>query len=139
MTRPIQARIHMDALAHNYSVAKQLAPRSQALAVIKADGYGHGYARVVRALPHADGFAMLNLENAIALRVSGEIRPLMMLEGFFDREELLACAEHDIWTSVHSEHQLALLESTPLPRPLSVWLKLNTGMNRLGFRPEDPF
>ena len=136
MTRPIQARIHMDALAHNYSVAKQLAPRSQALAVIKADGYGHGYARVVRALPHADGFAMLNLENAIALRESGEIRPLMMLEGFFDREELLACAEHDIWTSVHSEHQLALLESTPLPRPVSVWLKLNTGMNRLGFRPE---
>lgn len=136
MTRPIQARIHMDALAHNYSVAKQLAPRSQALAVIKADGYGHGYARVVRALPHADGFAMLNLENAIALRESGELRPLMMLEGFFDREELLACAEHDIWTSVHSEHQLALLESTPLPRPLSVWLKLNTGMNRLGFRPE---
>ena len=55
---------------------------------------------------------MLNLENAIALRESGEIRPLMMLEGFFDREELLACAEHDIWTSVHSEHQLALLEST---------------------------
>ena len=137
MTRPIQARIHMDALAHNYSVAKQLAPRSQALAVIKADGYGHGYARVVRALPHADGFAMLNLENAIALRESGEIRPLMMLEGFFDREELLACAEHDIWTSVHSEHQLALLESTPLPRPVRVWLKLNTGMNRLGFTAAD--
>lgn len=136
MTRPIQARIHRDALAHNYTVAKQLSPHSQALAVIKADGYGHGYARVVRALPHADGFAMLNLENAIALREAGEVRPLMMLEGFFDRAELLACAEHDIWTSVHSEHQLALLASTPLPRPVSVWLKLNTGMNRLGFRPE---
>lgn len=136
MTRPIQACIHMDALAHNYSVARQLAPHSQALAVIKADGYGHGYTRVVRALPHADGFAMLNLENAITLRESGEVRPLMMLEGFFDRAELLACAEHGIWTSVHSEHQLALLESTPLPRPVSVWLKLNTGMNRLGFRPQ---
>ena len=87
MTRPIQARIHRDALAHNYTVAKQLSPRSQALAVIKADGYGHGYARVARALPHADGFAMLNLENAIALReVSQAERRLETGSGFAGRQ-----------------------------------------------------
>ena len=136
MTRPILARIHPDALAHNYRLAKQHAPQGRAMAVIKADGYGHGFLQVVAALPEADGFALLNSENALTLRDNGETRPLVLLEGFFDVAELRACAQAGIGVAIHHEAQLRMLETTPLPAtgaPLTVWLKLNTGMNRLGF------
>lgn len=139
MTRPILARIHPDALAHNYRLAKQHAPQGRAMAVIKADGYGHGFLQVVAALPEADGFALLNSENALTLRDHGETRPLVLLEGFFDVAELRACAQAGIGVAIHHEAQLRMLETTPLPAtaaPLTVWLKLNTGMNRLGFRPQ---
>ena len=103
MTRPILARIHPDALAHNYRLAKQHAPQGRAMAVIKADGYGHGFLQVVAALPEADGFALLNSENALTLRDHGETRPLVLLEGFFDVAELRACAQAGIGVAIHHE------------------------------------
>ena len=84
MSRPIQARISLSALRHNYWMAKRAAPRSRVFAVVKANGYGHGYDRVARALPQADGFATLELESALAIRERLITAPVLLLEGFFE-------------------------------------------------------
>ena len=133
MTRPIQATIHTAALRHNYRQAKIAAPASRAYAVIKANGYGHGMLRVADALNDADGFALLEIEQAQQLREQGFMQPIILLEGVFGPEELAICAELDLRIAVHCEEQLRWLEGARLVRPLDVCLKLNTGMNRLGF------
>lgn len=136
MSRPILARIDLAALRHNYHVVRQATSHSKILAVIKANAYGHGMLRVAQALPEADGFAVLAVEEGVALRNAGIRQAILMLEGFFDASELPALAAHSISTAVHSIEQVEMLEKTALPQPVSVFLKLNTGMNRLGFRPE---
>lgn len=133
MTRPIQATIHSAALQHNYHLLKARAPHSQAYAVIKANAYGHGLVRTAQALADADGFALLEIEQAQVLRELGFDLPILLLEGVFEPEELTICAEQDFRVAVHSEQQLVWLENARLAHPLRVCLKLNTGMNRLGF------
>ena len=137
ISRPIRARIAPTAILQNYRLAKQKSPTAKAWAVIKANAYGHGQWRAVEALRgEADGFAMLEPENAIALREAGVTQPILLLEGFFSSRDVRALVEHRISTVVHCAEQIdALLGSGPLKNPVSVFLKLNTGMNRLGFTP----
>lgn len=137
MTRPIRVEIHPSALLHNYRRCKQLSRSNTTLAVIKADAYGHGSLLTARALAdEADGFALLNIEDAIRLRAAGIRQPITLLEGPFDRREVEAMAEYGIAGAIHSPHQMAWLAEGSLPRPVEVWLKVNSGMNRLGFTPE---
>ncbi len=133
MSRPIEALFNAAALAHNYQLIQQHAPAARTLAVIKANAYGHGVERVVAALPAADGFAILEIETAIQLRRSGITQPLLLLEGVFTAAELLNCAIYDLSITVHSAVHIEWLEQAQLARPIKVFLKLNTGMNRLGF------
>lgn len=132
MTRPILATIHTDALRHNLAVVRRHAPHSKVLAVIKANGYGHGMLRVAHALNDADGFAVLSFSEAIALREAGFGQTLLMLEGVFSADELPLVAKHRVSIVVHSEPQLLMLEAARGQAPVDVFLKVNTGMNRLG-------
>ncbi len=133
MSRPLQAFISLPALRHNYGVAKGTASRSKVLAVVKADGYGHGVERVARALPGADGFATLELDGAVRLRESGFKGTILLLEGFFEPDEIEVMSRHGLSTALHSAEQLSMLIAHKPKKPLDVWFKINTGMNRLGF------
>lgn len=136
MTRPIHARIDLAALRHNHAIARRHAGQARLWSVIKADGYGHGALRVARGLAEvADGFALIELDVAIALRAAGMRQPLLMLEGFYAAEELPFFVRHDLIPVVHRLDQAALLAASGLPMP--VYLKLNTGMNRLGFNRDE--
>jgi alanine racemase len=132
MTRPIQARIRASALRNNLAVARRHAPDARLMAVIKANAYGHGLMRAARALQDADGLAVLDLDAALRLRAEGYGRRILLLEGFFDLPELPVMAQHHLATVVHCAEQLRMLEALPLSTPVDVFLKLNTGMNRLG-------
>jgi alanine racemase len=136
MTRPVRARIDLQALQHNFQQARRAAPGSCVMAVVKANAYGHGLIRVARALQEADGFAVARLEEALELREAGIRQPITLLEGFLSAAEL---AEVDRWgldVVVHQEAHLALLEHSRLAHALRVWIKVDTGMHRLGFAPE---
>ncbi len=133
--RPIRATIHSAALRHNLALAKSRAPNSKVVAVIKADGYGHGMLRVARALADVDGFAVLRAEEGVVLREAGFRQTILLLEGVFEASELSIASEHGLSIAVHNEEQLRMLEQAKLPQPVNVFLKLNTGMNRLGFVP----
>ncbi|MBW7903316.1 MAG: alanine racemase [Rhodocyclaceae bacterium] len=137
MPRPIRARIDRDALLHNYLLAKARVPGARAWAVVKANAYGHGLLNAADALAEAaDGFALLDLAEAVALRQAGVRQPILLLEGFFTAEDLELVAEHRLSLVVHRLDQLQLLRQAGLPLRVPVYVKLNTGMNRLGFRPE---
>src|SRR4051812_46921654 len=133
MSRPIQAQVSLTALRHNYWMAKRVAPRSRVFAVVKANGYGHGADRVARALPQADGFATLELDSALAIRERLITAPVLLLEGYFEHTELRHISAAGIATVIHNEDQLRMLELDKPTRLVDVWLKINTGMNRLGF------
>ena len=133
MPRPLQALIDLSALEHNLSVVRHHAPRSRVMAVIKADAYGHGLLRAAEALANADGFAMLELDAAVRLREAGYRHTILLLEGFFDMEELAWIEQHRLSTVIHNREQIAMLSACRLPGRLDVFLKLNTGMHRLGF------
>jgi len=142
MPRPILARIDLSALRHNYLLARSrvaVPPQAaKAWAVVKANAYGHGLLRVAGALADvADGFALLDIEEAIALREAGIRRPILLLEGFFDSADLSACAEYSLIPAIHRLAQLDMLRDAALPVRLPIYLKLNTGMNRLGFTPAE--
>ncbi|HQT00328.1 MAG: alanine racemase [Hydrogenophilales bacterium 16-64-46] len=131
--RPIQARISIGALAHNLRVARRHAGTARVFAVVKANAYGHGLSRARRAFAAADGFAVLTLEEAANLRLMGIEQPILLLEGFFAADEVASCAELDLWPVLHHAAQLDWLERSPPARPLSVFLKFDSGMHRLGF------
>ena len=135
MSRPIRAHIDLAALKNNLRVVRRTAP-SRIMAVIKANAYGHGLQRVAEALDEAEGFALLDIRDAILLREAGFRQTILLLEGFFTADELPLLAEYELSTVVHSAHQLAMLDAYPRRGGLSIWLKINTGMNRLGFVPE---
>ena len=135
MSRPIQAHIDLSALQNNLRVARRLAS-SRIMAVIKANAYGHGLLRAAEALVDAEGFALLDVRDAIALREAGFRQTILLLEGFFTADELPLLAEYELSTVIHSPQQLAMLNAYPRRNTLPVWLKINTGMNRLGFAPE---
>ncbi|VFT72270.1 alanine racemase [Klebsiella aerogenes] len=115
---------------------RRAAPGSRLWAVVKANAYGHGVARVWSALSGADGFALLNLEEAILLREQGWKGPILLLEGFFHADELAVLDQYRLTTSVHSNWQIKALQQAKLRAPLDIYLKVNSGMNRLGFMPE---
>jgi alanine racemase len=133
MSRPIKARFNPDALKNNFAVARRLADGARILAVIKANAYGHGLLRTARALAGCNGFALLELDDAIRLRDAGYRQRILLLEGFFSEAELPHILEHDLTVMVHSREQLAMLRNLRTERTLDVFLKFNTGMNRLGF------
>ncbi|MBI5451225.1 MAG: alanine racemase [Gammaproteobacteria bacterium] len=135
MTRAAQVMLDPQALRHNFQRVRQCAPRSRVLAVIKDNGYGHGMVATARALGEADGFAVACLEEALALRNSGIRKTIVMLSGYFGREELSVIADHDLTVVLHHRSQLQVLEASDPYAPIRLWIKLNTGMNRLGFRP----
>lgn len=139
MPRPLQAVIDMAALASNHAKARALAPRSRVLATIKANGYGHGLLRVERALADADGFAVCEIDQAAALRERARSargdRLVLLLEGFFSTPDLLVCSREGICPVVHDRAQVEMLEQTRLESPIDVFVKMNSGMNRLGFAP----
>jgi alanine racemase len=133
--RPIRAEISRAALRHNYLLAKKRAPHSKLLAVVKAGAYGHGIGQALNAWGDADGFALVELEAAINLRQAGVTAPILLLEGFFAPEEIPLLAAHRLATVVHNDAQLGMLQAAKLQQPLDIFLKFNTGMNRLGFAP----
>ena len=134
MTRPSRALIDLNALRHNYYVAHDL-HGGRALAVIKANAYGHGAVRCAEALQGiVDGFAVAFADEAFELRASGIVSPLLILEGCFDSDELIKASELGLWTAVHQESQLQAIEQTPLPAgSIHAWLKVDSGMHRAGF------
>jgi alanine racemase len=136
MTRTATAVIDLQALAHNLQQAQTAAPHSQTFAVIKADGYGHGMVPVARALSDAQGFAVANVPEALALREAGIGKSILLLEGFAHGDELAAIRQQDLIPVIHHAHQLQALEQAGEGN-LSVWLKVDTGMHRLGFAPQD--
>jgi alanine racemase len=129
--RPLLARISLDALAHNLAIARRHAGNARIFSVVKASAYGHGLGRAVQALSATDGYAVLNIDEAASLRQMGIEKPILMLEGPFDAEDMNACAELNLTPVVHSPHQIEWLSR--VARPLHVFLKFNSGMNRLGF------
>lgn len=133
MSRPIRATFDLSAFRHNLGIARQLAGNARVLAVIKANGYGHGVRRAAQALSGADGFAMLELDDAVRLREAGYRQPILLLEGFFSEDELVPILEHELSIVVHDREQLRMLARLDGSRKIDVFAKFNTGMNRLGF------
>lgn len=134
MARPIHAHINLDALKHNLYITRRIT-KSRIMAVVKANAYGHGLLQVAEALESADGFALLDVRDAVKLREAGFRQAILLLEGFFSVEDLQLVAEYDLATVIHNEKQLANLDAYPRRGNLQVWLKVNSGMNRLGFFP----
>jgi alanine racemase len=137
MARPIVAEVDLAAIAANLAAVRRYAPATEVLAVVKANAYGHGLQRVLPALVDADGLALIELDAALALRSAGYTRPILLLEGFFDATELETIARHRLQVVVHDGEQVRMLERAALPAPIDVYVKANTGMNRLGFVPAD--
>jgi len=135
MPRPIEAVIHAEALAHNLRRARACAADARVWAVVKANAYGHGIANVFGALKRADGFALLDLDEAERVRELGWRGPVLLLEGCFEARDLDACSRLDLWHVVHRDAQIDWLAAHKTARPQRVFLKLNSGMNRLGFAP----
>lgn len=135
--RPAHALIHLDALRHNYRLARELGG-GKALAVIKADAYGHGAVRCAQALEaEADGFAVACIEEALELRAAGIRAPILLLEGFFDAAELALIDTHDLWCVVQADWQVDAIARTHPVHPLTAWLMLDSGMHRLGLAASD--
>jgi len=136
VSRPLHAQINLAALRSNLRRARGAAAGAKVLAVVKANAYGHGLERVLPALDDADGLALVELESAATLRERLYTRRILLIEGFFDERELAEFSQRRLATVVHSEEQAAMLERAVLPRPLEVFVKVNSGMNRLGFAPD---
>ena len=135
MPRPILATVHLDALRHNLNQARVRAPDAQVWAVVKANAYGHGIERCFEGLRSADGFALLDLEEAQRIRALDWRGPILLLEGVFEPRDLELCSRLGLWHTVHCTEQLDWLAAHKTQAPHRVFLKLNSGMNRLGFAP----
>lgn len=133
MPRPIQATIHLEALRHNLSRMRRAAPDARTWAIVKANAYGHGIERVFDALRGADGFALLDLQEAERVRALGWRGPILLLEGVFETRDLELCSRLSLWHTVHCTEQIDMLALHKTHVPHRVFLKLNSGMNRLGF------
>lgn len=133
MPRPIRATISRAALAHNLTVAKRHAGRAKVWAVTKANAYGHGIERAARAFEAADGFAVLDFAEAERLRHAGVKKPVLMLEGFFEPADIELLSRHALTPVIHSAEQVKMLAGARLADGLDLYLKVNSGMNRLGF------
>ena len=136
MPRPILATIHSNALRHNLARVRACAADSRVWAVVKANAYGHGIERVFDALRAADGFALLDLDEAQRIRDLGWRGPVLLLEGVFEARDLELCSRLGLWHTVHCDAQIDMLASHKTHAPHRVFLKMNSGMNRLGFAPQ---
>lgn len=136
MARPLCAYIDLSALTHNLQCVQRLAPQSRVMAVVKANGYGHGVVPVAQALIQADAFAVASLGEALELRYAGITHPIILLEGLFSPEELQKAFQYQLDIVVHSDQQLEMLQDCQLGGQVHIWLKIDTGMHRLGFEPE---
>lgn len=135
MPRPIQATIHLQALRHNLARVRSAVPDARVWAVVKANAYGHGIERVFDALRAADGFALLDLQEAERVRALGWRGPILLLEGVFEARDLELCSRLSLWHTVHCAEQIDMLAAHKTQQPHRVFLKMNSGMNRLGFAP----
>ena len=135
MPRPIQALIHTEALAHNLARARASAAGARVWAVVKANAYGHGIERAFEGLRGADGFALLDLAEAERVRALGWRGPILLLEGCFEPRDLELCSRLGLWHAVHCSEQIDWLAAHKTQVPHRVFLKMNSGMNRLGFKP----
>ena len=135
MPRPIQATIHTDALANNLARLRAAAPGARLWAIVKANAYGHGIERAYAGLRGADGFALIDLAEAERVRALGWRGPILLLEGVFEPRDLELCSRLDLWHTVHCDAQIDWLAMHKTHTPHRVFLKLNSGMNRLGFAP----
>ena len=136
MARPTSATIHTDALRHNLGQLRARAPGSRVMAVVKADGYGHGLERVARALGAADAFGVAALSDAERLRAAGLSQPIVLLSGINEPDDIARVRELGVESVVHHRSQLEMLEQAPTGAPVRCWLKVDSGMHRLGFAPE---
>ena len=134
MTPMVSATVDSGALRHNLNVVRQWAPKSRVMAVIKANAYGHGLVAVARALESTDAFAVARVDEGLTLRTAGINSPTVLLEGVFDREQLDAAAGAGFELVVHTPEQIELLRTAAAGARFKVWLKLDSGMNRLGFK-----
>jgi len=134
--RPILATIHAGALRHNLERVRRAVPEARVWAVVKANAYGHGIERVFESLRGADGFALLDLAEAERVRALGWRGPILLLEGVFEPRDLELCSRLALWHTVHCDAQIDMLAAHKTQVPHRVFLKLNSGMNRLGFAPE---
>ena len=137
MPRPIRATISTGALAHNLLVARAHAGSARIWAVLKANAYGHGLERAARALEGADGYAVLDFQEAARLRVAGVTKPILLLEGFFKPADLPLLPKYALTPVIHNPEQVEMLRLAALPGEIDVYLKVNSGMNRLGFNVEN--
>lgn len=139
MSRNTFAHIDLKAVQHNLKQVRNLAPQQQILAMIKANAYGHGVLEVAKALSTAkvDGFGVAFIDEALLLRAAGIREPIVSLEGFYNADELRIAASQQIAVVIHHVSQIEILAQTALKQPLQVWLKIDTGMHRLGFLPEE--
>ena len=137
MARPTTVTIHPDALRHNLGEMRKRAPESRVMAVVKADGYGHGLERVARTLSDADAFGVAALSDAERLRKAGLTQPIVLLSGFDVVEDLAQLRQLDVETVIHHRSQLRMLEQADIGTPIRCWLKLDSGMHRLGLAPDE--
>jgi len=138
MSRQARALINLDAIRANYRLARAQSPDSKAVAIVKANAYGHGAVPVARALEaEVDAFGVACIEEALELREGGITAPVLLLEGFFKPDELQQCIELNFWTALHSEFQIDQIAELPESAGLKVWLKMDSGMHRLGILPEN--
>lgn len=136
MRRSAYALIRLEHLTHNLNILRSFTPKSKIISVVKADAYGHGLAKTAHALTQTDAFAVACAQEAIELRSASILHPIICLQGFSNESELKIIAESNVQPVIHSEHQIKLLQSFSLNQSLQVWLKVDTGMGRLGFSPE---
>ncbi|WP_179400866.1 alanine racemase [Burkholderia guangdongensis] len=136
MPRPIVAHIRPDAVHHNLEIVREKAARSRVWAVVKANAYGHGIERIFPGLASADGIALLDLDEAVRVRELGWDKPVLLLEGVFEPADVALVERHRLTVAVHCDAQLDLLIAAKPRRPIDIQLKMNSGMNRLGFRPD---
>ena len=136
MPRPIHATIHSQSLRHNLARMRRAAPDAKVWAVVKANAYGHGIERVFEGLRGADGFTLLDLEEAQRVRALGWRGPVLLLEGVFEARDLELCSRLALWHTVHCSEQIDMLAQHKTREPHRVFLKMNSGMNRLGFAPQ---
>lgn len=135
--RPIRAQIDLAAMRHNLAEARARASGRKVWAVVKANAYGHGIENAVRGFSEADGFALIDLNEAHRARAAGWAKPMLLLEGIFVPRDVSTCRELGLTAVVHHEDQVRMLETAPAGDPVDVHIKLNTGMNRLGFAPDE--
>lgn len=135
--RPTTAQVRLDAIVNNYRVADRLAPGSQTIAVIKANAYGHGLVEVARALEsEVPAYAVAFFDEAVQLRDAGIVKPVLVLQGATCAEDIAEAVAKDFWLLMHHQQQIEWVMSAASCGPVKIWLKVESGMNRLGFRPE---